>query len=198
MKQPPSQRPEKQGPMHTYTVGKPYHPGRQHWPEGADYNFRAGGHELRVFLGRATSSEVTAVRTGRVEFGAMIELPEIFIVSRFHGPDGRVVASFDCSYQWHRVSSAERTAPPAWEETSPQLRALLSIILVEATNGVILALRSVSYSPEFTRAFHRAIADQAALPYDQAEHERAVADIVRRLDTNAIWERCAVRCEGGA
>jgi len=56
----------------------------------------------------------------------------------------------------------------------------------------------VSYSPEFTRAFHRAIADQAALPYDQAEHERAVADIVRRLDTNAIWERCAVRCEGGA
>jgi hypothetical protein len=183
--------------MHTYIIGQPYDPRRRSWPEGADYNFRAGGHELRVFVGHATPQEVTAVRTGRVEFGAMIELPEIFVVSRFHGPDGRVVASFDCSYQWHRVSSAEQTDPPAWEETSPELRALLSIILVEATNGLILALRSVSYSPEFTRAFHRAIADQAALPYDQAEHEAAVADIVRRLDTNAIWERCAVRCEGG-
>ena len=129
----------------------------------------------------------------------MIELPEIFVVSRFHAPDGdQVVASFDCSYQWHRVSPEERTGPPAWEDTSPQLRALASIILVEATNGIILALRSVSYSPEFTRSLHRAIADQAALPYDQAEHEAAVADIVRRNTTDQIWQRCAIRCEGGA
>jgi hypothetical protein len=116
----------------------------------------------------------------------------------FHAPDGKVVCSFDCSYQWHRVSPEERSQPPAWEETSPELRALLTIILVEASTGIILALRSVSYSPAFTRSLHRAIADQAALPYDAAAHEAAVADIVHRLDTNAIWERCAVRCEGGA
>jgi hypothetical protein len=184
--------------MHTYTVGQLYDPRRRSWPEGADYNFRAGGHELRVFLGHATPREIAAVRTGRVEFGAMIELPEIFVVSRFHNSDGKVVCSFDCSYSWHRVSPEERSQPPAWEETSPELRALLTIILVEASTGIILALRTCSYSPEFTRSLHRAIADQAALPYDQAEHEAAVADIVKRLDTNAIWERCAVRCEGGA
>ena len=124
--------------MHTYIVGQLYDPSRKSWPEGADYNFRAGGHTLRVFLGHATPREIAAIKTGRVEFGAMIELPEIFVVSRFHGPDGRVVASFDCSYQWHRVSSAERTDPPAWEETSPQLRALLSIILVEQNSRVAL------------------------------------------------------------
>ena len=134
--------------------------------------------------------------TGRVDFGLMAELPEMFVVSRFRGPDGRVVCSFDCSYSWHRVSPDERTDPPVWEDTSPQLRALTSIILVEATNGVILALRTCSYSPEFTRSFHRAIHDQAALPYDQAEHEKAVADIVRRLNTDQILERCAIRCEG--
>jgi hypothetical protein len=184
--------------MHTYIVGQPYEPSRRSWDERADYNFPAGGHELRIFLPNATPKEVAAVGTGRVEFGLMFELPEIFVVSRFHGPDGRVVASFDCSYSWHRVDSAERTDPPAWEETSPDLRALCSIVLVEATNGLILAMRSVSYSLEFTRSLHRAIADQAELPYDQAEHERAVADMVRRLNTNQIWERCTVRCEGGA
>ena len=194
MKRPPSQP----APMHTYIVGQLYDPSRKSWPEGADYNFRAGGHELRIFLGGATPREIAAVGTGRVDFGLMAELPEIFVVSRFRGPDGRVVCSFDCSYSWHRVSPDERTDPPVWEDTSPQLRALASIILVEATNGVILALRTCSYSPEFTRSFHRAIHDQAALPYDQAEHERAVADIVRRLNTDQIWERCAIRCEGGA
>jgi len=194
VKRPPSQP----APMHTYIVGQLYDPSRKSWPEGADYNFRAGGHELRIFLGRATPREIAAVGTGRVDFGLMAELPEMFVVSRFRGPDGRVVCSFDCSYSWHRVSPDERTDPPVWEDTSPQLRALTSIILVEATNGVILALRTCSYSPEFTRSFHRAIHDQAALPYDQAEHERAVADIVRRLNTDQIWERCAIRCEGGA
>jgi hypothetical protein len=183
--------------MHTYIVGKPYDPTRRSWPEGADYNFRAGGHELRIFLARATSREVKAIESGRVEFGLMVELPEIFVISRFHGPDGRVVASFDCSYQWHRVDPDERSDPPAWEEVNPQLRALAAIVLIESTNGLILALRAVTYSAEFTRAFHRAIADQAALPYDQASHEAAVADIVRRLNTEQLWERCAIRCEGG-
>ena len=113
------------------------------------------------------------MRTGRVEFGLMIELPEIFVVSRFHAPDDdQVVASFDCSYSWHRVSLEERTDPPAWEDTSPQLRALASVILIEATNGLILVLRTCSCSPEFTRSFHRAIADQASLPYDQAAPRR--------------------------
>lgn len=183
--------------MHTYSVGQLYAPSRRSWPEQADYNWRAGGHELRIFLGRATPWEIATVRTGLVVFGLMVELPEIFIVSRFHGPDGRVVASFDCSYQWHRTNAVERTGSVEWKE-SPATRALCSIILVEATTGIILVHREISYSPEFTRAIHRAIADQAALPYDQAAHEAAVADITRRLNTDQLWDRCTIHTEGGA
>jgi len=184
--------------MHRLEVGKPYDPSRRAWFDVADYNYRAGGHELRLFMRGLSPKEVAAVRTGRVEFGLLIELPELFVISRFHGPDNRVVMSFDCSYCWHRVSVAERTAPPAWEETSPQTRAVCTIILVEASNGLVAALRAVSFSPEFTRSLHRAIADQAGLPYDQVEHERAVAEMTRRNTTDQLWERCKVRTEGGA
>ena len=46
-----SQRPERQsGPMHLYQVGALHDPSRRSWPEQADYNYRAGGHELRIFL----------------------------------------------------------------------------------------------------------------------------------------------------
>jgi hypothetical protein len=199
MQKPPSQRPERQpGPLHYLEVGKPYDVRRRVWAQGADYNYRAGGHELRLFLPRASPAEVLSVREGKIGFGLLIELPELFVISRFYAPSSqRVVMAFDCSYSWHRISPEERTDPPAWEETSPKLRALCTVLLIEATTGVLLAIRTVSYSPEFTRAFHRAIADQAALPYDPAEHERAADDVVRRYSTEQLWQRCAYYCEGG-
>jgi hypothetical protein len=197
-KLPPSQRPERQGGT-LYQVGQPYDRTRRSWPQGADYNYWAGGHELRIFMPDVSTAEVAAAEKGRVEFGLWIDLPELWVISRFHSrADDRVMMSFDCTYQWHRVNEAERTEPPAWEETSPNLRALLSIVLVEACNGVIKALRVCSYSPEFTRAFHKAIADQIAMPYDQVEHERAVAAIVGQFTTDQLWAKCQYRCEGGA
>jgi hypothetical protein len=180
-----------------YQVGQPYDRTRRSWPEGADYSFRVGGHELRLFMARLSPKEVAAVKKGRVGFGLLIELPELFVISRFHGPDDLVVLSFDCSYQWHRVNLPERTAPPAWEETPPQIRAICTVILVEASNGLVAALRAVSFSPEFTLAFHRAIADQAASPYDKAEHERTVLAITRQFTTDQLWAKCQHRCGGG-
>jgi hypothetical protein len=198
MKKPPSQRPARQpGLGQLNVVGKPYHPARRSWPEGADYNFGDGGHELRICIANASPKEVAAVERGRVEFGLMVDLPELFVVTRFRGPDARVVMSFDCSYQWHMLAPEQRTAPPAWEETSFELRALVAIVLVEATDGVILALRTMTYSPELTRALHGAIADQAGLSFDRAEHVRAVYDITKQFNTEELWDRCTVRCTGG-
>jgi hypothetical protein len=53
------------------------------------------------------------------------------------------------------------------------------------------------YSPEFTRSISRAIAEQAALPYDKSEHERRVEDKVARFTTDGLWKLCQVQCAGG-
>ena len=165
-KKPPGQRPERQGPMHRLEVGKPYDPARGWWPEGADYNFRSDGHELRLFL--------------LTRFGTAL--------------------SFDCSYHWQRRAevTGDRTLPPASLETSPALRALVAIILVEATSGVVLVLRAVTFSPEFTRAIHEAIADQAAGPYDRAEYQRWADGTTGRSSTNRLSKRCTMQCQGGS
>jgi hypothetical protein len=61
----------------------------------------------------------------------------------------------------------------------------------------VLALRAVTFSPEFTRALHRAIADQVGAPYEKAAHERRADGMTQRLSTHQLWARCTVRCRGG-
>jgi len=177
--------------MQQLRVGMPYDPARSCWPEAADYNFRHGQHELRLFMALPTAAEVAAIRSGPVEFGMFVEPEGLFVVTRF----GRSL-SFDTSYQWHRVDPADRAPPPATEETLPGLRALLTIILVDAATGLVRVLRAVTYSPEFTRAIHRAIADQAASPFDDAAHERW-ADGMLRYSTDQLWQRTTIHCRGG-
>ena len=181
--------------LHALEVGKPYDPRLRSWSEGADYNFRSGAHELRIFLARPTRSEVEAIRAGPVDFGFFTEPMGLFLITQFGSR-----LSFDCSYHWQRMAEAtgDRTLPPPLEETSPALRALVTIILIEATNGTVLALRTVTFSPEFTRAIHEAIADQAAGPYDRAEYQRWADGTTGRFSTNRLWKRCTMQCQGGA
>jgi hypothetical protein len=73
---------------------------------------------------------------------------------------------------------------------------MVTIILVDASTGLVRALRGVSYSPEFTRAIHGAIAVQAASPFDSAAHERWAAGLLRHT-TDRLWDRTAIRCRGG-
>lgn len=51
--------------MHRYEVGQPYHPSRRAWPEGAQYNYRQGQHELVLFFQSPTTREIEAVRHGQ-------------------------------------------------------------------------------------------------------------------------------------
>jgi hypothetical protein len=176
--------------MQLHAVGQRYDRRRRSWPEGADYNFRGGEHELRLFVVGPTPQEVAAVESGPVEFGLFAEPEGLLVVTGF----GRILA-FDTPYQWHRVEPAERVPPPH-EDTSPALRAPVHLILVDALTGIVRALRVVRYSPEFTRALHRAIAEQAAAPIDAAAHERW-ADGMLRYTRQQLWERTTIRCRGG-
>jgi hypothetical protein len=179
-------------------VGHLYRPDRRLWPEGADYNFRGGEHELRIFLSHASRAEVNAIRRGAVEFGLWVVDPTLLcVVSKFHDQFGkRDVASFDCSYCWWRVDPSKRTSPPAWEDTKPALRAICHIILVEAMTGIVLALRACTFSRRFTWAMHKAIAEQTTAAYDREAHERLAGRILQEFDTDQLWDRCAIRCRG--
>src|SRR5262249_25139546 len=137
--------------------------------------------------------EVAAVETGPVEFGMFTDPLGLLLVTRFGA-----VMSFDCSYSWHRMVKVigDRSLPPAYKKTSPELRALCTIILVDARTCLVLALRAVTFDPPFTRAIHRAITDQASAADTPGLHGDW-AQSMMRFTTDQLWDRCTIRCRGG-
>ena len=77
------------------------------------------------------------------------------------------------------------------------MRALLTIFLVDAENGLLKAMRVGSFSHEFTKTFHKAIINQykAGLPPDYGEIVKQQAGM---WDTNALVKHKAiVKCKLG-
>ena len=145
--------------MPLYEVGKPYSATRSSWPDGVDYNYRAGEHELRIFLRNPTPAEILDVRKGKARFALYSTHDVIFLCYKFGSQPWS-----DGTYSIHLVPEDERTVPPVREANGID-RALLNVILVDGATGLIVGLRAVSFSPAFTRALEKEIREQAARPF---------------------------------
>ena len=152
--------------------------------QGAEFSWGPNGHELRIVLPGLRSAEVTAVESGRIEAALLVELPVLFLLIRFRGQTDRVALSLVYSCCWWG-NPEERTDPPASE--------VVRFVLVEGQSGIVRAIRTSSFSLEFTRSLHGAIDEQARLGYDPA-HEVAVEAMLRQYLTDQLWHCCQVRC----
>lgn len=182
--------------LHTTEVGQPYRgafPPEDSW----QYNFRGGQHELVGFILRPKASEVREIRSGRAEF-ALVALPP-------EAPDAIALALkfgslpwSDAIYSWHLVPEGQRV-PPRLEDLTPTSRALVPMLLVDRGSRIILAGRGLTFSPEFTRALHAAIREQAARPWPgETEYGRQLQALYARYPSSEELAAAAtVRCVGG-
>lgn len=175
-----------------YRVGSLYYPDRRSWPERAAFQYRGGAYELLLFLERPTAGEITDVRYGDAEFALLVSPPAIVFCYRF----GRMPWS-DSPYTIHllpREEWGDLDAPVFGEQ-----RALLTVILVDASDGRIRGLRAVSLSPAFTDELRLAIREQAGQEWGgEAAYDRAIDRIYRQYPTSEAFVQAAgVRCRGG-
>jgi hypothetical protein len=184
--------------MHRLEVGKPYNPDRKMWPEGNQFNYRSGELELVLFFDQPTPAEIRAVKTGRADFGLYDADGLVVLCYRFWHDLGGVPWS-DAPYHIGLVPQAERIAPPDPSTLTAETRALLQIILVNATGGQIRALRMVSLSPEFTARLFGVIRAQASRPFDSRQYDSLLKSLSFQFPTSDhLVDACSVRCEGGA
>jgi hypothetical protein len=190
----PLLRPRVRGPLRpVYRVGELFRRGHREWPRGAEFAFGPGGHELTLFRPAIGPELAEAVGRGPAEFALIVRWPILVLTYRF----GEAIPWEDTPYCWHLQPEARRVVPDA--AIAPGARTLLWISLVGADDGIIHAQRGMTLSPEFTRALHDAIRDQALSPFDQDACTAAVARVyVRHHETADRLPIAAARTMGNA
>ncbi len=180
--------------MHALQVGQRYHPDAPSWPEGSEFNWEAGGASLVLRFDSPTSREAEATRRGSAEFALAVTGDVIWLLYQF---SGGVIPWSDCSYSWHLLPAERRGIPPA--QDTGETRLLLSVILLDARDGIIRSLRTLTLDPEFTRALLGSIRVQASTPWcGQADYDRQIAAAYARWpSTEAMLRDCQIRCQGG-
>jgi hypothetical protein len=162
-----------------YRVGEFFRTGQYSWPEGAQFTYSPGGHELTLFRSCIHEDVVNEVRRGEAELALIVERPLIVLTYRF----GASIPWNDVPYSWHLQPVSWRVIPTV--DPSPEARALLWITLVGTEDGVIHAQRGVTLSPSFTRTLHGAIRTQALMAFDPGECTSAISKVFLNYPSTA-------------
>lgn len=159
--------------MYEFRVGELYSPNRTRWPEGIEYNFRSGVHEMRIFFENLTAREKRAITQQPFDLAVAGVGDVIFMLTRFYYDH----IWNDSPYTIHLVSADEQKPPPPVEADQGLA---LTIFLVEATTGILEGIRVVGMPPAFVHTLHQLIEQQVQRAFDPAEYDKQLAEIYQK------------------
>jgi hypothetical protein len=102
----------------------------------------------------------------------------------------------DSAFSWWNVAVEDRQIPAP--QANPAERILLKIILVEAGNGIVKAIRVTTLSPAFTEKLHDAIRQQAkGEPFSRNEFVNRSLQIYQKFTPAEFAANAVVKTKGG-
>ena len=165
--------------MTTRQVGEVYSPDHARYDEGARYAYIGGAHELVLFWGSPTPTEVDGFRVQPMEVGLFTHGPAAFLLYKIKD----VCEWSDVAFNIHLVPEAQRELP----NETPGDRARFRMILVDAEDGVIRAKRIVSLDKVMTQAIRHTMHDQNSSAFNRIIYEAAVQEVYGRYaDSDAL------------
>lgn len=182
-------------------VGEPFAPGITSYPEASHYAWDPIGHEpqahhrLLMFATRPTPAELVAFRPGgRVELALVVEGPAIVLLW-----SGAGWPWSDAPYAWHLQAEGHRKAgrgemgAPSTAPIPEGAGVPLDMLLVDASTGILRAIRRVAMPGHFALALHHAIAAQAEAPWGARAYDAALARL-SSTDPVRLAQGASARC----
>lgn len=146
--------------MEAIRVGLPLVPGVLGYEEGVHYNYTFCGHTLRMAMAEPKRAEIQAVQRGQAVFALARREDAIFILSRFGDLPWKAA-----HYNWWINPPVLR--PDAWIDMERLKGGLtVGVCLVNASDGIVAALRAVRLSQELSSMFIEMVQIQMRPPFD--------------------------------
>jgi len=179
-----------------FTVGKAHPTVPPPIPEGGRFNWSRDGLELFLSVPSPSGKEVDDAAKGESEF-AFATLPESPDVLWFFYRMGSSWLWSDAPYTPHLMAAEDQ--PDASLFTEEQ-RLLLNILLADSRTAIVLAIRAVSLSPDFSRDFAESLRSLMLRPWcGRQEYDRQIARAYQHYpDTASMFRLAKHRTKGGA
>lgn len=162
--------------MHITKVGELFIPGKTRYDEGVRFDYTASGPILLFAFRKPKPKEVQAAKSGQVELALYEDGPVLFVLHKIDGMEDWS----DCPFSIRLCKKIEFD----WSDEIQEGQGLaLSIVLVDADTGILLAQRIVGTSTEFARELRAAIMRQLEQPFVVDAYGRKINEIYSKYQS---------------
>jgi len=170
------------------TVGQPFAPERTQWDDGRfEYRYFSGNHLLQLCLSAPSEQDIQNFHFGKIHVGLYIEQSVIFWLFKIQN-----------LMDWSDQAMSIRLLQPQDQDIPPLPaagRIFLSLVLVDADTGLVAGLRTVTYSPHFSKVFRSALLRQKIAHFDKERHNTIIERVYAEFDHSRDMARAAILVE---
>lgn len=171
-------------------VGKLFIPDKTRYTEGVYFEYAESGPYLIFALSNPTKDEIQAAKTGRVELALYEDPPLVFVLHRIRGLEQWSDSPFSIRLYQGRTLD--------WSEPIQEGQGLaLTIALVDANTGILLALRMVGTSTEFARELRAAMLRQLEGSFSVEAYHRKIDEVYRKYSSEDLLAMAVAKHTAG-
>lgn len=172
-------------------VGELWNKNHKSYREGTIFQYDANGGCLICFMNRLSEKEITAFRKNKVELRLLECQPIIFLLYKING----YCDWSDSSYTYHLVQSEIK---PSIRYTEKGQGMMFNMFLVEATTGIVKAMRVLGTSAKFNNYFIYYLQNQIDRPFDIKEYDTKLDNIYNTFTSKELAIRSDIYYKSGS
>lgn len=176
---------------HAHRIGEPFDASIATWIEGASFNFAPGGCALVIAAAHPSADLVSAIQDEpiRMALARPPNVPQIYVCYSF----GRQAPWGAIPMAYQRLSATARGVLAKEAETDSPL----VIVLVDASDGVVRALRAITLAHGLVRRLHGVLIDQSHRAWAGEDgYHAALQAVAARYSPSALVAQWAMVTQG--
>jgi hypothetical protein len=128
-----------------------------------------------MYFDKPTDSEVESVKSGRVELGLCVKENTIFFLSKFSGMEW-----MDAPYSPYLSKNTR------FDDLANDMGYALHVVLVDASSGIIKAMRLIGMQTHFSKILRKEILNQLGNDFSNQLHQERVDKVYKNYQTHSL------------